>query len=172
MRNAIIIDINGTLSNLANVVNFLRGPRKDWQSFFDKMNSVPPNKIVVEFMEKFKRDHAIILVSGAPDIYLRRTQEWLGVHNIRAWDKIYMRPSWDKRPGWQMKKTLYEKTLKNLFHVKLVLDDKADACDMWNKQKLQCWKLPSDMDQAGRVISNEPGKRFAHLVKTPNRLQR
>ena len=170
MRNAILVDINGTLSNTANVVKFLRGPIKDWQSFFEKMNSVPPNKRVVEFMDKYQRDNVIILVSGAPDIYLRRTKEWLEVHKIRSFDKIFMRPSWDKRPGWQMKKTLYEKKLKNIYKVKLVLDDKQDACDMWAEQGLQCWKLPSDADKANqKSISTEPGKRFAHLVRPTNR---
>ena len=162
---AIIVDINGTLSDTANVVNFLRGPRKDWKSFFDKMNSVPPNKMVVEFMERFRRDHKIILVSGAPDIYRRRTTEWLEVHKIKAYDMMFMRPAWDKRPGWQMKKTLYEKNLKNMFRIKLVLDDKQDAVDMWMNLGLTCWKLTSDADLPNEK-SQEPGKRFAHLART------
>jgi hypothetical protein len=170
MRNAIVVDINGTLSDVSKVVHFIKGADKDWVSFFGHMNDVPVNPMVRDFIKRFKPGHSIVLVSGAPDRYEPQTRSWLAQHSV-PFDDLFFRPAWDKRRGWQFKKTLYETRLKNLYHVKLVLDDKADACDMWTKQKLECWKLPSDMDDAGRNLSTEPGKRFAHLVQTANRLR-
>lgn len=169
MRMAIIVDINGTLSDVSKVVHFIKGPDKNWEGFFGNMNNVPPNKNVKMFIDAIKNTNTgmmIVLVSGAPDRYEKQTREWLEKHNIR-YDAIHFRPDWDKRRGWQFKKTLYEKKLKNLYLVKLVLDDKEDACRTWMSFGLDCWKLPSDMDEANKITnSNEPGKRFAHLVKT------
>ena len=171
MRSAIVVDINGTLSDVSKVVHFIQGADKDWISFFDNMNDVKPNLMVKDFIKRFHPGNAIVLVSGAPDIYEQQTKDWLRRHNIE-YDDIFFRPDWDKRRGWQFKKTLYEKKLKNIYHVKLVLDDKQDACDTWIKLGLQCWKLPSDMDAANATSkSNIPGQRFAHLVRTAPRVR-
>lgn len=165
MKQAIIVDINGTLSDVSRVVHLIQGPVKDWTGFFEDMNKVSPNPMVRDFIKAFRNQYTIVLVSGAPDRYEPQTRSWLARHRI-PFDFMFFRPDWDKRRGWQYKKTLYEKRLKPMFHVKLVLDDKQDACDMWMKQGLPCWKLPSDMDDANRPQTTEPGKRFAHLVKT------
>jgi hypothetical protein len=171
MRNAVVVDINGTLSDVSRVVHMISGAEKDWEGFFDAMNSnrVPVNKMVKEFIDLVRPRYAVVLVSGAPDRYRAQTEQWLLRHRVH-FDDIHFRPEWDKRRGWQYKKTLYEKKLKNIYNVKLVLDDKEDACRTWTEHGLQCWKLPSDMDRAN-VRSTEPGKRFAHLVK-PSRVRR
>jgi hypothetical protein len=165
VRPARVVEISGTLSDVSRVVHFISGPEKDWEGFFGNMNSVPVNSMVRDFIKKFRQSHAIVLVSGAPDRYQAQTIDWLQRHRV-PYDGIYFRPAYDKRKGWQFKKSLYEKRLKNLYQVKLVLDDKQDACEQWIKMGLQCWKLPSDIDTANQM-SNEPGKRFAHLVKSP-----
>ena len=54
MRNAILVDINGTLSDVTKVVHFIQGADKDWESFFGNMNSVPPNKMVKMFIDAIK----------------------------------------------------------------------------------------------------------------------
>jgi hypothetical protein len=167
MRNAILVDINGTLSDVSKVIHFIQGPDKDWEGFFGNMNNVPPNRMVKEFvnaMRQAQNGFVIVLVSGAPDRYKNQTINWLRQHSIK-YDDIFFRPEWDKRRGWQFKKTIYEKKIKNLYNVRLVLDDKADACKTWTDLGLECWNLPSDMDDANRPQSNEPGKRFAHLVR-------
>jgi len=167
MRNAILVDINGTLSDVSKVVHFIRGADKDWEGFFGNMNDVPPNQMVKEFVKAFKNARngmVVVLVSGAPDRYQEQTVEWLARHQI-PYDDIFFRPEWDKRRGWQFKKTLYEKKLKNIYNVKLVLDDKSDACKTWRELGLECWKLPSEMDESNQSNSNEPGKRFSHLVR-------
>jgi len=171
MRNAILVDINGTLSDVSKVVHMIKGAEKDWVGFFEAMNTdqVKVNKMVKEFIKRFKPHYAIVLVSGAPDRYKEQTKSWLRRNGV-LWDDMFFRPDWDKRRGFQFKKTLYEKRIKNLYRVKLALDDKADACKTWTDLGIQCWKLPSDMDEANqRSISTEPGKRFAHLVKPTNR---
>lgn len=165
MRQTIIVDINGTLSDVSRVVHYIKGADKDWIAFFGNMNKVPPNKFVKDFIKAFKSRFVIVLVSGAPEAYEAQTIKWLKEHDI-PYDALFFRPEWDKRRGYQFKKTLYEKRLKNMYNVKLVLDDKKDACDMWQAQGLECWKLPSDMDEANTLTrSNVPGQRYAHLVK-------
>jgi len=169
MRNAVVIDINGTLSDVSKVVHYIQGADKDWKGFFGNMNKVPVNPMVKMFINALKAGNhgvLVVLVSGAPDIYERQTKEWLAKHGVK-YDAIHFRPDWDKRRGYQFKKTLYEKKLKNLYRVKLVLDDKEDACRTWTSLGLQCWKLPSDMDDANTPQqSQEPGKRYAHLART------
>lgn len=167
MRNAILVDINGTLSDVSKVVHFIQGAEKDWEGFFGNMNNVPPNPMVKEFVKAMKQSQngfMIVLVSGAPERYKPQTVEWLKKHSIK-FDDIFFRPEWDKRRGWQFKKTIYEKLIKNIYNVKLVLDDKEDACKTWMELGLECWKLPSEMDNVKQSNSNEPGKRFAHLVR-------
>ena len=170
MRKAIIVDINGTLSDVSRVVHLIQGPVKDWIGFFEDMNKVSPNPMVRDLIKSFRGQYAIVLVSGAPERYEPQTRAWMARHHI-PFDFMFFRPDWDKRRGYQYKKTLYEKRLKTMFNVKLVLDDKQDACDMWIAQGLPCWKLPSDMDDANKPASQEPGKRFAHLVRTAPRVR-
>jgi phosphoglycolate phosphatase-like HAD superfamily hydrolase len=172
MKKAIVIDVNGTLSDVSRVIHFIQGAEKDWESFFDAMNDsrVPVNPMVKEMAKRFRNGHAVVLVSGAPERYQDQTVAWLNRNGI-PFDAIFMRPDWDKRRGWQFKKTLFEKRLKNLYDIRLVLDDKEDACRTWREAGLQCWKLPSDMDEAAGRRSTKPGERFAHLVR-PSRVRR
>lgn len=172
MRKAILVDVNGTISDVSKVVHMIQGKEKDWIGFFDAMNSdrVPVNPMVKDFIKRFRPAYAVVLVSGAPDRYEAQTKAWLLRHGV-SFDAIHFRPDWDKRRGWQFKKTLFEKRLKNIYDIKLVLDDKQDACNMWMDKGIPCWKLPSDMDKANQAMaSNEPGKRFAHLAGRTSRL--
>jgi hypothetical protein len=174
MRNAIVVDVNGTLSDVSKVVHHISGPDKNWDAFFDEMNDVQPNPMVVQFVSRMRSGYVIVLVSGAPERFKPQTEQWLRKHGIR-FDAAFFRPDWDKRKGWQFKQSLLQKRLKNLYNIKLVLDDKQDACDMYFKNKIPCWKLPSDADPAvtGVQKSKEPGQRFLHLVKKlPERVPR
>ena len=166
MKQAILIDINGTLSDVSKVVHMIAGPEKDWEGFFGAMNDsrIPVNPMVREIAKRFRDSHAIVLVSGAPDRYEAQTRQWLKRNSV-PFDAVFFRPDWDKRRGAQFKKTLYEKQLKNLYNVKLVLDDKEDACETWRGFGLECWQLASDMDAAAKPRSKKAGERFAHLVR-------
>jgi hypothetical protein len=159
-RKAILVDINGTLSDVSEVVHFIKGAEKDWIGFFNNMNKVKPNPMVQEFIKRFSPGNVIVLVSGAPDTYQDQTIEWLKKHNIE-YDDIFFRPTWDKRRGWQFKKSLLNNKLSNLYSIQMALDDKQDACKMWIENGIPCWKLPSDMDEANRPPAAE---RFRRLV--------
>ena len=160
-RPAILIDINGTLSDTSKVEHFLKQSPKDWVGFFENMNSVPVVPIVREIAKRFRKDHQILLISGAPESYETHTKAWLELKGV-PYNRLYMRPSWDKRKGWQMKNSIYKNQIKSIFNVKLVLDDKADACKMFREHGLNCWNVGKESPMP---VSDVPGQRFAHLVQ-------
>ena len=67
-----------------------------------------------------------------------------GAHDIRI-PELFMRKQGDHRSDDEVKKDIYEKILKNLYTVELVIDDRNQVVNMWRDLGLSCWQVaPGD----------------------------
>jgi predicted kinase len=72
----------------------------------------------------------IILFSGRGENARKNTEHWLEMNNI-SWDNLYMRSEKDGRKDSIVKQEMYEKYVKDLYHVVFVIDDRPQVIRMW-----------------------------------------
>jgi hypothetical protein len=134
---AIIVDIDGTLSDSSHRQHFMTGEKKDWKSFYGKMSEDKPNEWCKNIIQRFVSHHCILLVSGRPDDHKETTVKWLQDNGI-YFNELYMRKSGDFRTDFIIKKEIYLNKIKPLYDVEFCIDDRKQVVDMWREQGLVC----------------------------------
>jgi uncharacterized HAD superfamily protein len=137
MEKAIIIDLDGTLSNAEKRVHLVKGKEKRFNEFHSQAIHDEPNPWCVEIINKFKLDHAIIILTGRSDDFYEDTEKWLTENNIH-FDLLLMRAKSDSRKDAIIKKELYEKKIKPDFEITFAVDDRNQVVDMWREEGIIC----------------------------------
>lgn len=132
---AIIIDLDGTLADIRIRLKHLQGAQKDWKSFNKTIVTDELHEWCREIMVRFKHDHKLIIVSGRTDDLKLETQKWLDRHQI-PYDYLFMRKANDFRPDNIIKLEIFEREIRDKFHVFFVLDDRQKVVDMWRAEGL------------------------------------
>jgi len=130
---AIIVDIDGTLSDVDHRLHLIKDPqKKDYDKFYSKLGDDEPKGDIIELVNCLSKCYYTILLTGRPNEYRKKTVDWLdkfGVH----YDILFMRPTDDYRPDNVLKKEIYEERIKPHFEVLVVLDDRTRVVDMWRE---------------------------------------
>ena len=140
-QKIIIFDIDGTLADCSERVHHLEKSPKDWESFFDGMESDRPNHPVVEICNAMENNgHYILLCTGRYEKHRVVTEKWLGEHNI-LYHELRMRADNDKRPDTEIKREMIsDKELKKLL---LVVEDRERVVEMWRNLGITCLQCDS-----------------------------
>lgn len=139
---AIIIDLDGTLCNVAHRVHFVKEQPPNWAAFFDACVDDTPNAAVVELYDMASfYGHAIIYVSGRPETHRAQTQAWLKLHCVDYCTLLLMRPEGDYRPDQIVKRELYEQHIAGKYEVLFTVDDRAVVVKMWRELGLTCFQV-------------------------------
>src|SRR4051812_40655192 len=111
---AIICDIDGTLADI--------GSRKPYD--FENVDKDDVKHAVAEAVRVFHTaGYRIILFSGREDSSKIKTTRWLKTNDI-PYHELHMRKTKDFRKDAVIKKELYNKHVKDIYEVLLVLDDR------------------------------------------------
>lgn len=132
---ALIIDLDGTLADIRVRLKHLTGKNKDWKSFNKTIETDELHDWCREIINRFSTDHKIIIVSGRTDDLKKQTESWLEKYQVH-YDFLFMRKAKDFRPDNIIKLEIYEREIRDKFHVVFVLDDRQKVVDMWRAQNL------------------------------------
>ncbi len=137
-----IVDIDGTIADVRHRLRHIKGPRKkNWKAFFEAMDRDTPIAPMIAQVHELERDHDIIVVTGRPEHYRKRTEKWLHDHGVR-YLRLFMRPDGDHRPDYTVKAEVLREFPKG--QIVLAIDDRAPVCDMWEKNGIRCIRVESD----------------------------
>lgn len=128
---AIIVDLDGTLA-----IHVNRSPYDAAKCETDEVSEQVLNSVV---MHKALGDK-IILCSGREDKYRLETVRWLE-KNFVPYDDLLMRREGDKRNDAIVKEELYNESIRGVYNVFLVYDDRDRVVDMWRKKGLKCFQV-------------------------------
>lgn len=140
VQPCIVIDIDGTLANVDHRLHFMKGERKNWPGFFKEMVNDTLNKWCNTIINKFKKDHIIVLASGRPDNYKKETLTWLEGNEV-AYDFLYMRPRNDSRRDDIVKEIILDFEILPRFKPLFFVDDRKQVVEMYRNRGmtvLQC----------------------------------
>ena len=135
LRNAILADLDGTLSDPSKRLHYIQGQKKDYDSFYKEVYFDEPTAVVNLLREYAKKgETSLICVTGRPDSCRQDTINWLNLHGIFP-DALYMRPNGDFREDSIIKKELLH-YLRVEFNPILVIDDRPSVVAMWKAEGL------------------------------------
>lgn len=134
MQKAIIVDIDGTISNAEHRVHYVQTTgRKNWVKFNEQSAFDQPYEWCVDLV---KGMHAagytiIFLTARAGTEELKTmTRAWLDQH-VGIDYTLLMRPDKDYRPDFIVKQEIYQSHVAPFYEVAFALDDKEAVCNMY-----------------------------------------
>lgn len=135
-KSAIIVDIDGTLSNPNHRRHYVEGENKDWEQFFAEVSKDPANTWCSQLVNKFFNTHKVILVTGRPETsksgidVRRKTKDWLDEYDI-SYDRLIMREEGDFRKDTVVKEEILEEELPEPKWITFAVDDREDIVELW-----------------------------------------
>ena len=88
---AVIVDLDGVLSDAAARQHYIEAPGRDWRAFFDACAEDPVIEEVKVVLDLLDPDVRIVLLTARPQRVHHLTEAWLNRYRIR-WDLLLMRP--------------------------------------------------------------------------------
>lgn len=134
-RTAIIVDIDGTISEKAD---------RDIYDYSRVMEDKPKEDIIKLVRLLYVQWYDIVFCSGRDDSCMEVTKQWIKKHvfeGIEVPIEIYMRKTGDNRPDDVVKEEIYRRKIKPKHDVWFVLDDRTRVVDMWRDQGLTCLQV-------------------------------
>ena len=138
---AIIVDIDGTLSDVTHRLRHIEGTTKNWDRFNQESAKDKPIFPVCEMVRHFQTlGYALLLVTGRDAEYHTITTTWLAENEIVG-DMLLMRRRGDYRSDWLIKKEAYESHIKDNYEVLLALEDRDAVVEMWRSLGITCLQV-------------------------------
>lgn len=160
----IIVDIDGTLADIAHRRHYVASKPKNWGAFNRAMHLDGFHRdvaTVIRYLwhglgdEMF--ENRIILASGRGEEFRQVTTEWLLKNKIYpectdpnyvfpeyplfTYERLYMRPAGDNRSDVIVKRELLDSMLADGYAPTIVFDDRDGVVAMWREAGLRCFQV-------------------------------
>ena len=134
---AVIVDLDGTLSDASGRQHFLDARPKDWKGFFAAVGRDPVVAHVARLVELLDESLLVVLLTARPVTVQEATLVWLEAGGIR-WDLLVMREDRDYRPSPEAKRDAVHALRGVGFDLRLAVDDDPRNADMFEKEGIPC----------------------------------
>lgn len=139
-RKALIIDIDGTLSDNTHRLHLFNKNVKDWTEINELSRYDLPNLWCQSIVHLFgEQGYKIIFMTGRSEEAERVTREWLMRYVSPAIDwTLLMRGKDDRREDFEIKEDLYCQHVAPLYDVEFCVDDRDQNVQMFRRIGLVC----------------------------------
>jgi hypothetical protein len=134
---AVIVDIDGVLSDAASRQHYLEAPRRDWRGFFDACGDDPVIEEVRVLLDLLDADLRIVLLTARPERVHHLTEAWLRRYQIR-WDLLIMRPGGDFAQSDVFKQAMARELRRYGFEPRLAIEDDRRNVAMFRAEDIPC----------------------------------
>lgn len=139
MKNYVIFDMDGTLSDASARQHHLQKEPKDWDSFFSDLHLDPPIMPIVDLYNALCHGDAyeVAIFTGRSDRYKQMTMDWMARHGLAA-KPIYCRKEGDTRHDLVIKREIYEDFIASGNKVAFIVEDRNSVVKMWREMDVVC----------------------------------
>ncbi len=134
---AVVVDIDGVLSEASGRQHYLESPRRDWRSFFDACGEDPVIEEVKTLIDLLDDQLQIVLLTARPDRVHPLTEAWLRRYRIR-WDLLVMRPWGDYDMARDFKQSSVWELRAFGFDLRLAFEDDRRNVEMFRAEGIPC----------------------------------
>lgn len=139
---AVLVDLDGTLSDATGRQHHLERRPKDWDSFFAACGDDPLIDQIARLVELLDRDLLVVLLTARPTKTREATLAWLERHAVR-WDLLVMREPGDYGPSHEAKREAVRALRGVGFDLRLAVDDDPRNASMFRTEGIPCLELES-----------------------------
>jgi hypothetical protein len=134
---AVVVDIDGVLSDAATRQHYLEAPRRDWQGFFDACGEDPVIEEMRVLLDLLSSEIQVVLLTARPQRVHHLTEAWLRHYAIR-WDVLIMRPWGDYELAREYKQSTLWDLREHGFEVLLGVEDDRRNVEMLRAEGVPC----------------------------------
>ena len=149
-----IFDLDGTLADIEHRRKFIKGDKKDWDSFFAACPNDVPKYEIIDILQTLRLcSNDVWIWSGRSDVVKKETLEW--IHKFinendesgSGWrffnpSDLKMRPHGDYSPDTELKKRwLDAMSIEDRARLMAVFDDRNCVVNMWRKNGITCLQV-------------------------------
>lgn len=133
-RDAIIIDLDGTLADNSHRRHHVEQDNPRWDKFYQEIPDDDVNQWCKKLINRFKTGHTIYIVTGreGTEQIKTDTKVWLAENNI-YYDHLHFRPKKDYRQDSEVKKEILENEIRPQ-DVLFAVDDRKQVVEMWRDE--------------------------------------
>ena len=139
-----IFDLDGTISLCDHRLKYIRGEKKDWDTFFKECINDKVNEFIAILMRNLWYDYKIIVISGRSEDVRKETLDWFRKHRI-PFAKMYMRPHNNFTSDDILKKELMLQAQKEMNFTKedvlCIFEDRNKVVKMWRDLGYTCFQV-------------------------------
>ncbi len=127
MKNIVIVDIDGTVSNIGDRVKYLQQEPKDWDAFYRDCFDDKPIRETLDLVVHLTERYNVVFCTGRREQIREKTRKWLSRYGgldipIRC---LLMRKDGDLRSDTIVKPELIREAGIDFNDIALVLEDRA-----------------------------------------------
>ena len=147
---AAIFDMDGTLCDVSSIRYHVdrRDPRFSGRKRFDRFHGqshlCPPNRQALRLYEKYRVDHAVLIVTARKAMWSMHTLLWLRDNHVEH-DALYMRADNDSRPDYEVKRDILTEIRKD-YTVMVAVDDNPAVLRLWKEEGIKTHRIPGWKD--------------------------
>jgi hypothetical protein len=134
---AVVVDIDGVLSDAATRQHYLEAPRRDWQSFFEACGDDPVIEEMRVLLDLLEPGIRVVLLTARPARVHHLTAAWLGRYKVR-WDLLIMRPWGDYELSRDFKQSSVWDLRDYGFDLLLGIEDDRRNVEMLRSEGIPC----------------------------------
>ncbi len=142
MYKVILVDIDGTIADASKRVHYLKGPKKNWDSFYEACHLDDPIPEVIDLVKNLMSSYRVIFCTGRRESERQKTWQWLKDHEIYITTcKLLMRKEGDYRPDHVCKPELVKEAHIKNEDIAFVLEDRDSMVKYWRDQGVRCLQV-------------------------------
>ena len=134
---AVVVDLDGVLSDAASRQHYLEAPRQDWNAFFEACGDDPvidEMRVLLDLLDPALR---VVLLTARPSRVHELTEAWLRRYGIR-WDLLLMRPWGDYEVARDFKQASVWDLRAHGFDLQLAIEDDRRNVEMFRGEHVPC----------------------------------
>jgi hypothetical protein len=139
---AIIVDLDGTLTDNTHRLHMLTTPEKDWVAINEHSRYDLPVLWCQEMVQMYHNaGYKILFVTGRAAFAESITREWLTRYIGPLDYQLYMRPLTDTREDFIVKQEIFQRDILPFYDVAFALEDRDSVTRMWRDIGVTCLQV-------------------------------
>jgi hypothetical protein len=130
---AVVVDIDGVLSDASTRQHYIESPRADWRAFFDACGEDPVIDEVKRLLDLLDPTLQVILLTARPHRVHHLTEAWIRHYEIR-WDLLIMRSWGDYDWARDFKQASVHDLRRSGFDLQLAFEDDPGNVEMFRRE--------------------------------------
>lgn len=140
-RQAVIVDVDGTLVDVTSVRHHVLERPKDFDAFHAGAETCPPIALTQSILADVVGAADIIIVTARMRRWEASTRRWLDLHLTGRYVELHMRADGDYRPDFEVKRDILA-TIRETHDVVFAIDDNPSVIALWESEGIPTAIIP------------------------------